>query len=297
MHISHNCCAFTWIMPASGVGISVTPSPCGTSLQEEGWCPAVQTPHCPCGNSPSRGWGAGAAAPTPRTHLFIQQAPSPCPHQSLSPTGRVWVFLQLRAKKHNRGHTKLTPSPCLAEFRALLGAKSHIFTTKEKPKVHTCCINIYICAYIHTYTHVMLHPTPSAWGGPCSVSSPSPAPGSPMWRKLGKKPKSTCSITASVMSTLTTSKHPTWQLHKFHSLQSCPSARSPFSPPKESWSRQSPVSAKGAGTRDSTWNSSRLLNFWKGLTSNRSQTAREHPQGWEREQRRQRHSGMNSQFI
>lgn len=184
-------------LPASGVGIPVTPSPYGTKLQEEGRCPAVQTPpRCSCGNSPSRVWGAGGASPTPRTHLFIQQAPSLCPHQSLNPTGRVWVFLQLRAKKHNCGHTKLTPSPCLAEFRALLGAKSHVFTTKEKPKVHTCCINIYICAYIHTYTHVMLQPTPSARGGPCSVSSPSPAPGTPVWSKLGKKPKSMCSITA-----------------------------------------------------------------------------------------------------
>lgn len=128
---------------------------------------------------PQAGWGEQELLLS--LHLFIQQAPSPHLHQSLNPTGRVWVFLQLRAKKHNCGHTKLTPSPCLAEFRALLGAKSHIFTTKEKPKVHTCCINIYICAYIHTYTHVMLQPTPSARGGPCSVSSPSPALGSPMW--------------------------------------------------------------------------------------------------------------------
>lgn len=88
-------------LPASGVGISVTPSPYGTHLQEEGQHLAVQTPCCSCGNSPSRVWGAGeASSPAPRTHLFIQQAPSPCPHQSLNPTGRVWVFLQLRAKKH-----------------------------------------------------------------------------------------------------------------------------------------------------------------------------------------------------
>lgn len=181
MCISHNHCAFTWITASVRCRNFRTPGPYGTNLQEEGQRLAVQTPCCPRGNSPSRVQGAGEASPAPRTHLFIQQAPSPCPHQSLNPTGRVWVFLQLRAKKHICGHTKLTPSPCLAEFRALLGAKSPVFTTKEKPKVHTCCINIYICAYIHTYTHLMLQPTPSARGGPCSVSSPSPAPGSPMW--------------------------------------------------------------------------------------------------------------------
>lgn len=121
-------------LPARGVGISVTPSPYGTNLQEEGQCPAMQTPRCSCGTSPSRVWGAGAASPTPRTHLFIQQAPSPCPHQSLNPTGRVWVFLQLRAKKHNCGHTKLTPSPCLAEFRALFGANLTFLPPKKNPR-------------------------------------------------------------------------------------------------------------------------------------------------------------------
>lgn len=151
-----------------------------------------------------------------------------------------------------------------------------------------------IYTYIHT-RDAAPHTLSMGWTLLCELTQPCSRESNVA--KIREKPKSTCSITASVMSTLTTSKHPTWQLHKFHSLQSCPSARSPFSPPKESWSRQSPVSAKGAGTRDSTWNSSRLLNFWKGLTSNRSQTAREHPQGWEREQRRQRHSGMNSQFI
>lgn len=150
---------------------------------------------------PEQGVGSRRCSPTPRTHLFIQQAPSPCPHQSLNPTGRIWVFLQLRAKQYNCGHTKLTPSPSGWVQSTIWSQISH-FHHQKKPKVHTCCINIYICAYIHTYTHVMPQPTPSARGGPCSVSSPSPALGSPVWWKLGKNPISMYSITASVMSTL-----------------------------------------------------------------------------------------------
>lgn len=179
MCISHDCCAFMWITASFRCRNFSNSKSLWNQPARGGMAPGRANTTLPMWELPEQ--GVERRSCFSQLHLFIQQVPSPCPHQPLNPTGRVWVFLQLKAKKHNCGHTKLTPSPCLAEFRALLRAKSHIFTTKEKPKVHTCCINIYICAYIHTYTHVMLQSTPSAWGGPCSVSSPSPAPGSPVW--------------------------------------------------------------------------------------------------------------------
>lgn len=78
-----------------------------------------------------------------------------------------------------------------------------------------------IYTYIHT-RDAAAHALSTGWTLLCELTQPHSGESNVV--KTREKPKSMCPTTASVMSTLTTSKHPTCQLHKFQSLQSCPCA-------------------------------------------------------------------------
>lgn len=85
--------------------------------------------------------------PSCTTYLLIQQEPSAV--SSISHRSHL-VFPAAERRKHSSGHTKPV---CLWEG---LGAKLCVLPSQKnssKDWVHTCCINMYICAYIHTYTH------------------------------------------------------------------------------------------------------------------------------------------------
>lgn len=88
-----------------------------------------------------------AALPfVPPVYLYNRSLPSlpPISHRShlVFPAAERW--------KHSSGRTEPV---CLSEG---LGAKFSVLPSQKnssKAWVHTWCINMYICAYIHTYTH------------------------------------------------------------------------------------------------------------------------------------------------